>query len=127
MLLAGGVLSTAAMVVLVLPASLATYLVAMVLLGLGAGLLGPAPAAVVGDVVQGRGGSVVALFQMAGDAGVVIGPLLAGLLADQVGYGAAFAVTGLVLGMATLLIALAPETLPPEDSVAAGRSDGAPV
>ena len=124
-LLLGAGLSTAALVVLTLPGSLIGYLVAMVLLGLGAGLLGPAPAAVVGDVVQGRGGSVVALFQMAGDAGVVVGPVLVGLLADRYSYQWAFGVTAAVLAAAWVMIALAPETLLPQDAEVAPRSDGA--
>ena len=115
-ILAGAVLSTLAMVVLTLPPSLAAYLVAMTLLGLGAGLLGPAPAAVVGDVVVGRGGTVVAVFQMAGDAGVVIGPLLAGYLADRYGFADAFAVTAAVLAVAVVMALRAPETLQAEDA-----------
>ena len=50
-----------------------------------------APGAVLGDVVGGRGGTVVAVFQMAGDLGAVLGPVLAGAMADNHGYGPAFA------------------------------------
>ena len=47
----------------------------------------------LGDVVGGRGGTVVAGYQMAGDLGSLTGPLLAGALADTAGFGAAFGVT----------------------------------
>ena len=55
--------------------------------GIGTGLMGPAQQAAIADVVgQGRnGGKVLATFQMATDFGSIIGPILAGLIADQVG------------------------------------------
>ena len=62
------------------------------------------------DVVAGRGGTSVAAFQMAGDLGSVLGPLVAGALADSVSYGAAFG-SGAVVLFAGLLLTLAmPET-----------------
>jgi MFS family permease len=84
--------------------------VALLLLGLGSGLLDVAPAAVVGDVSGGRGGTVVAAYQMSGDAGVVAGPVIAGRLADVTSYGVAFGATGGVLGAAAVLALIAPET-----------------
>ena len=54
--------------------------------GVGAAFVGTAPGAVVGDIMHGRGGRVVAVFQMASDAGAILGPLAAGLLADQVSF-----------------------------------------
>lgn len=64
--------------------------------GIGTGLMGPAQQAAIADVVgQGRnGGKVLATFQMATDFGSIIGPILAGLIADQVGFGWAFTVSG---------------------------------
>lgn len=112
-LVAGGIVSAVSMLVLALAETLPGYLVAMGLLGLGAGLLGPAPAAIVGDVVRGRGGTAVAAYQMAGDAGAVLGPLAAGRLADAASYGVAFGATAGVLGTATAVALLAPETRAP--------------
>ena len=62
-------------------------------------MLGPAQQAAVADVIgRGRsGGKVLAVFQMAADTGAIIGPVVAGILADRFGYGLAFAVTGGVL------------------------------
>ncbi|MEA5456567.1 MFS transporter [Sinomonas sp. JGH33] len=67
--------------------------------GFGSGLLSPALQATVADAI-GRdrsGGAPLAVFQMVSDVGSIVGPLLAGLLADSVGYGWAFAVSGACL------------------------------
>ncbi len=67
--------------------------------GIGSGLLGPAQQAAMADVIgnERSGGRVLAVFQMTADSGAIIGPVLAGLLADRLGYGWAFGVTGGVL------------------------------
>jgi MFS family permease len=109
-MIAGCSISATAMVVLALEQSLAGYLIAMAVFGFGSGLLDVAPAAVVGDVIGGGGGTAVAAYQMAGDTGTVVGPVVTGRLADTSGYGAAFATTGGVLAVAAALVALAPET-----------------
>jgi MFS family permease len=114
-LLLGTGLATAAMSVLVLPPALGAFLAAMAVLGLGASLLSSVPAALVADVSAGRGGRVVAVFQMASDLGAIAGPLVAGRLADTASFRAAFAVSAVVLG-AGLLAALA---LPTARKVAA--------
>jgi MFS family permease len=65
----------------------------------------------MGDVVRGRGGTVVAVFQMAGDLGAVLGPVVAGAVADTSGYAATFAVSAVVCALPVLAIAAVPETL----------------
>jgi MFS transporter, DHA1 family, multidrug resistance protein len=80
--------------------------------GLGSGLLDVAPAAMVGDLLAGRGGTLVALYQMAGDAGAVTGPVAAGLLVDRASYAAAFGLAAGVLGLAAVLAAVAREARP---------------
>jgi DHA1 family multidrug resistance protein-like MFS transporter len=82
-----------------------------VLLGCGGAALAVAPGAIVGDVVAGRGGTVVAAFQMAGDVGSVTGPVVAGWLADAHGYAAAFLVAAAVAALPIGVVARAPETL----------------
>lgn len=73
------------------------------LTGLGAGLIQPGQQGAVADVLDGRaGGKVVSTFQMAGDVGQIVGPLLAGLLADHLGYSAAFTISGIILIAAIL-------------------------
>jgi MFS family permease len=94
--------------------SVPLFLAATVVSGIGAGLLTPPQQAVLADVVgqKARGGPVLAAFQMSSDIGAVIGPVTAGLLADNLSYGAAFAMTGTLALLAALVWLPAPETLP---------------
>ena len=41
----------------------------------------------MGDATKDAGSQPVAIFSMFGDLGAIIGPLVAGLLADQFSYG----------------------------------------
>ena len=108
-MVAGCLLSASSMVLLAVAPDIAGYLIAMVIFGVGSGLLDVAPAAVVGDVAGKRGGTVVAAFQMAGDGGAVSGPIVAGWVADTWSYGAAFWVTTGILAGAATLAARAPD------------------
>jgi MFS family permease len=107
-LVLGAATATASMAVLVAPPALWAFLLAMAAYGLGASLLASVPAALVADVSPGRGGRVVAVFQMAADLGAVAGPLVAGWLTDVASYQVAFGVTTAVVA-AGLVAAL---TLP---------------
>lgn len=73
--------------------------------GVAAAFMGTAPAAAVGDAAGASGGRPVAVFSMFSDLGAIIGPLVAGLLADTVSYPVAFAV-GAALLLATSLYAI---------------------
>jgi MFS transporter, DHA1 family, multidrug resistance protein len=86
-------------------------LVAMALLGVAGAADSVAPGALMGDVVAGRGGTVVAVFQMSGDLGAVIGPVAAGWIADGYGYAATFLASAAVSAAPLPLVATAPETL----------------
>jgi MFS family permease len=112
-IVAGCSVSAAGMALLALLPGLWGYLIALAILGLGSGLLDVAPAAMIGDILDGQGGTVVASYQMAGDAGTVAGPVTAGYLVDTVSYGAAFGLAAGVLGLAAVLGFLAPETRTP--------------
>jgi MFS family permease len=96
-----------------LSSSLVVYLVAMAVFGVGGAFLGTTSAAVVGDVAGGGGGTVVAAYQMASDLGAIAGPLVAGWLADEYSYGAAFGASAGVLVLGVAMAALMPETRPP--------------
>jgi MFS family permease len=110
--MAGGLLVGAAGFALLPAVPLAGgLLAAAVLLGVGGAADSVAPGAVMGDVVRGRGGTVVAVFQMAGDLGAVLGPVVAGAVADTSGYAATFAVSAVVCALPVLAIAAVPETL----------------
>jgi DHA1 family tetracycline resistance protein-like MFS transporter len=82
---------------------------------MGSGLVNPPLNAAVADVIgsQARGGTVLAGFQMAADSGAILGPVLAGALAEVIGFPAAFALTGLVMLVAAAFWARAPETRHP--------------
>ena len=81
--------------------------------GVGAGLVNPAQQATVADVVgQDRhGGTVLSTFQMSQDGGAILGPILVGLVADAVGFGAAFAVTGVICLIGVVPWLRAPEPM----------------
>ena len=91
------------------------YLVAMALFGAASALIGVSSAAVVGDVIGGRGGTPVAAYQMAADAGTFTGPLVAGALSDAYSYEAAFLATAGVSVIALVAVLAMPETKPPAE------------
>jgi MFS family permease len=98
------------MVVLALLPSVGGYLAGLAVVGLGSGLLDVAPSAMIGDIMPEQGGSLVASYQMVGDAGVVSGPVVAGFLVDTFSYAAAFGMAAVALGLAAVLGLFAPET-----------------
>jgi MFS family permease len=104
--------SAAGLVALSVLPGLWGYLTALAVLGLGSGLLDVGPAAMIGDILGGQGGTVIASYQMAGDFGTVAGPVTAGYLVDAASYGAAFGLAAGVLAVAAVLGVVAPETRP---------------
>jgi len=86
------------------------YLLAMVLFGIGGAFEGTGASAVVGDLFGGKGGRVIALFQMAGDFGNIISPVLLGWLVDAHSYRPAFIATAAVFSITLLLSTRIPET-----------------
>ena len=107
---AGAAFSLVAGVALAFAGGAPLFLVAMVLYGTGSALLGVSSAAIVGDVIGGRGGTPVAAFQMAADAGAFLGPLVAGALADTASFEVAFLATAAVSGVAFATTVIMPET-----------------
>lgn len=100
--------------------SLAGFVICSVIAGFGAGTLGPAQQASVADVIgSGRnGGKALAGFQMCQDLGSIIGPLIAGAMADFWSYQLAFsvsAVVGLVGVIAWLLVPQTTKPVPTDD------------
>ena len=86
------------------------FLVAMAFFGIGGAFEGTAASAVVGDVFGGKGGRVIALWQMAGDFGNIVSPILLGWLVDAHSYRPAFIATAAVFSLTLLLSAKMPET-----------------
>jgi MFS family permease len=103
MLVTGGLITAASLLGLALVTGPATLLLAMVVFAAGAAVMGVAPAAIVGDVLEGKGGTAVAVWQMASDLGSVIGPLAAGLLIDHGSFGTALVVSGAVVAVCTIV------------------------
>jgi MFS family permease len=118
-LLSGAALGLVAAIVLAPSTSIPPYLVAMALFGAASALIGVSSAAVVGDVIGGRGGTPVAAYQMAADAGTFTGPLVAGALSDSFSFEAAFVATGAVSLVAVLTVLRMPETRPSGSAQAA--------
>jgi len=101
-MLGGGVLAGLSILAVPFAPNLWVLIVALCVFGVAAAALGTAPAAAVGDAAGGRGGTAVAVFSMSSDVGAIVGPLVAGRLADTLSYPAAFGV-----GAALMLVASA--------------------
>ncbi len=113
-LVIGCTLLTTSLMVLTASKSLEVFLVSMMIMGAASSFLGATPSAMVGDIVKTRkGGQVVGLYQMTGDLGIIIGPLLAGYLKDSTGgYFMPFMVSVLVSAVALAMSATVRETKP---------------
>jgi DHA1 family multidrug resistance protein-like MFS transporter len=110
-----------ALAFLVLPTlpAIAGLVTATVLIGVAAASDSVAPGAVMGDVVAGTGGTVVAVFQMAGDLGLVLGPVVTGWVADAAGYSPAFVLCAVVCALPVFAVLTASETLQRDNSASA--------
>jgi DHA1 family multidrug resistance protein-like MFS transporter len=106
----GAAFSLAAGIAMAFAGGAPLFMAGMALYGVGSALLGVSSAAVVGDVIGGRGGTPVAAFQMASDAGAFLGPLVAGLLADKASFEVAFLATSAISGLAFVMTLAMPET-----------------
>ena len=102
-LVTGGLVTAASLAGLAFATGPVGLMLAMTLFACGASLLGVAPVAIVGDVVEGRSGTAVAVWQMASDLGSVLGPLTAGILIDRGSFGVALGVSASVVAACALL------------------------
>ncbi|GAA1427565.1 hypothetical protein GCM10009616_05040 [Microlunatus lacustris] len=119
-MIAGGLLAGVAILAVPFAPGIGLLIVALSVYGVAAAFLGTAPAASVGDAAGGRGGTAVAVFSMCADIGAIVGPLVAGLLADRFSYPVAFAV-----GAALLLVGAAASARMPRTDPAAEDRVGA--
>lgn len=92
-------------------ASALTLGLVMALLGVATGFAGVAPGAIVADVAPRRTGTAIGMYRFAGDVGFVLGPVVAGVVADSFGFAAAFLVLAAPLLLVFLLALRMPETL----------------
>jgi MFS family permease len=86
------------------------FLLSMIVLGFGGAFLSTTPASMVGDVMKGKGGKVIAIFQMAGDAGMIFGPIIIGWISDVYSYRTAFGFSAAIFAIALALVYKIPET-----------------
>ena len=108
-----GLLGLALLPGLSTPASLSVLFGLSLLSGIGAGFVNPAQQAALADIVgqDRKGGTVLSSYQMATDVGVILGPVLVGLVVDSMGFGPALALTGALAAGGALVWLRAPETL----------------
>jgi MFS family permease len=118
-MIGGGLLAGASIMVVPFAPNLTVLIIALCAYGIAAAFLGTAPAASVGDATGGSRGTPVAVFSMFSDVGAIVGPIVAGLLADRFSYGWAFAVGAGLLIMAAGYSVRMPGGLP------VGRADHA--
>ena len=85
------------------------FLLSMVIGAFGSIFLS-STAAIVGDVMKEKGGQVIAIFQMSGDAGAMVAPVALGFIADHYGFRPAFAVSAGLMFIAFAVATKLPET-----------------
>jgi MFS family permease len=86
------------------------YMISMIILGFGGAYLSITPASIVGDIIKGKGGKVIAIFQMAGDAGMIFGPIIIGWISDAYSYRTAFGASAVIFLVVLVLVYRIPET-----------------
>jgi MFS family permease len=119
-ILPGALFSIAGLSLFAWTTSFWAYFVAAIILGIGTGMIGPAPAAYAGDLSPaGKTGVTMGLYRTFGDIGLIMGPILLGYVADSFGdrfagisgKGIAMELTGvLLLLMAIVLVLFGKET-----------------
>lgn len=111
LLVIGFGVSAVAFFVFPLTTSIWYAMATLAIAGLAAALVNPAQHATVADVVGRRGGGqVVAMTQMSADLGAIGGPLIAGLLIDEVSFTSAFWVTAVLLALAAIAWVFTPDS-----------------
>ena len=86
------------------------FLISMAVLGVGGAFIATAPGSIVGDLIKGKGGKVIGIFQMSGDAGMIVGPIVVGAISDIYSFRAAFGATAVIFSIVLILGSRLPET-----------------
>lgn len=111
LLIAGLVLSAVTTIALGMATSLPQFFIEAVVAGAASGIYASPQQAAVADIIgKARGGTAVAAFQMMSDFGSIVGSFGVGMLAQQLSYGWAFGISGVILLLAALGWLAAPET-----------------
>jgi multidrug resistance protein len=101
-------LTAGALALFALAPRLGPFLIASVLLGIGTGMVGPAPAAYAADVIPPAARGVgMGLYRTYGDLGFVVGPPLLGWVADATGdFGWALGLNAVIMAVLAVLFGL---------------------
>lgn len=111
LLIVGLMLSAASTIALGMATSLPVFFIEAVVAGAASGVYASPQQAAVADIIgKARGGPAIAAFQMMSDFGSIVGSFGVGVLAQELSYPSAFAVSGAILLLAALGWMLAPET-----------------
>lgn len=94
--------------------SLPVFITGLTMSAVGSSITGPAPAAYVADLVsEDQRGAAMGLYRTFGDIGVVVSPVLSGMLADAVSIPFAIAVNAVFIGIAAVaFLAMAASAAP---------------
>lgn len=118
LLIGGLLLSAASTAALGMTDSLPVFFVEAVIAGAASGVYASPQQAAVADIIgKARGGPAIAAFQMMSDFGSIVGSFGVGLLAQELSFGWAFAISGAMLLLAAFGWMLAPETRAPAPAV----------
>lgn len=111
MLMAGMLIVGIGFFVLPFATNYPVALAVMVFAGIGAAFANPGQQAVLADIVGSRNGSsVISFYSIVGDLGMTAGPLIAGAIADAVGFDWAFSITAVLAVIAAVAWAFVPDT-----------------
>ena len=86
------------------------FYLSMAIFGIGAAFMGTGHANIVGDLFGGRAPKAIASWQMAGDAGMIVGPIVLGALADARSYRTAFIASVILFSLSIFFIVKIKET-----------------
>ncbi len=92
--------------------SVPVFLVAACVSGAASGVFASPQQAAVADILgnAARAGTAVAMFQMVADLGAIVGSFAVAQIAEHVGFGWGFAISGIILLAAAIRWVFAPET-----------------
>jgi MFS family permease len=86
------------------------FMPAMIFSGIAGAYLSTVPGSLVGDVLKGKGGQVIAIMQMSGDFAAMIAPVLLGAISDAGGFRPAFILATILMAGVVLVTTRIPET-----------------
>ena len=86
------------------------FIPAMIFSGIAGAYLSTVPGSLVGDVLKGKGGQVIAVLQMSGDFAAMIAPILLGAISDAGGFRPAFIIATLLMAGVVIVTTRIPET-----------------